>query len=157
MTYLPEHGELSAIVRPKEAMPLLERATSSAQFVATGAITAERYGLFRWSMQPHAGGPKPHVHRTFSEAFYILEGTVKLYDGSSWLDTGPGDFVYVPEGGIHAFSADSDEPAAMLILFAPGIPRERFFQATADIANSGRQLTPEEWTAFYAEHDQFMV
>ncbi len=63
----------------------------------------------------------------------------------------------MPEGGIHAFDAASDEPASMLILYAPGIARERFFAATTEIANSGRQLSPEEWTAFFAEHDQFMV
>ncbi|HEX5395690.1 MAG TPA: cupin domain-containing protein [Candidatus Limnocylindria bacterium] len=157
MTYLPERAEISAVARLGAEVPRLDRATSSVQFVAPGSITAERYGLFRWNMQPHAGGPKPHFHRTFSEAFYILGGTVRLYDGAQWIDARPGDFVHVPEGGIHAFSAESDEPASMLILFAPGIARERFFTATAEIATSGRQLSPDEWTAFYAEHDQFMV
>jgi quercetin dioxygenase-like cupin family protein len=157
MTYIPEHGEINAVARLDAEMPRIERATPSVQLVAPGSITHDRYGLFRWNMQPHAGGPKPHFHRTFSEAFYILEGTVRLYDGRQWIDAQPGDFVHVPEGGIHAFDAESDLPAAMLILFAPGLARERFFEATAEIANSGRELTSEEWTAFYAEHDQFMV
>ncbi len=157
MSYEVDHGEASADVRLRDRVPRLERATSSVEFVAPGSITQDRYGLFRWNMLPHAGGPKPHFHRTFSEAFYVLEGTVKLYDGRGWLDAGPGDFVHVPEGGIHAFANESDAPAAMLILFAPGLPRERFFRATAEIANAGRELSPEEWTAFYAEHDQFMV
>jgi quercetin dioxygenase-like cupin family protein len=157
VTYDAEQGELSAITRLRDRVPMLERASSSVQFVATGSLTQDRYGLFRWNMLPHAGGPKPHFHRTFSEAFYILEGTVRLYDGGAWLDARPGDFVHVPEGGIHAFANETDAPAAMLILFAPGVPRERFFAATAEIANAGRELSPEEWTAFYAEHDQFMV
>jgi quercetin dioxygenase-like cupin family protein len=157
VTYDAADGERSAIIRLHDRLPTLERPTSSVQFVATGSLTQDRYGLFRWNMQPHAGGPKPHFHRTFSEAFYVLEGRVKLYDGRAWLDAGPGDFVHVPEGGIHAFANESNAPAAMLILFAPGLPRERFFSATAEIANAGRELSPEEWTAFYAEHDQFMV
>jgi hypothetical protein len=45
----------------------------------------------------------------------------------------------------------------MLILFAPGIARERFFTEMAEIGDSGRALSPEEWTDFYARHDQFMV
>jgi hypothetical protein len=28
----------------------------------------------------------------------VVSGTVKLFDGNTWLDGQPGDFVYVPEG-----------------------------------------------------------
>lgn len=45
----------------------------------------------------------------------------------------------------------------MLILFAPGAPRERYFEELAEIARSGRALTPDEWTELYARHDQTMV
>ena len=34
---------------------------------------------------------------------------------------------------------------------------ERFFEEMAEVGNSGRTLTPEEWTDLYARHDQFMV
>jgi mannose-6-phosphate isomerase-like protein (cupin superfamily) len=108
-------------------------------------------------MKARAGGPEPHFHRTFSEAFYILDGTVRLYDGHGWMDAGAGDFIYVPEGGIHAFANETDADASMLILFAPGAPRERYFEEIAELERSGRRLTPEEWTELYARHDQFMV
>ena len=45
----------------------------------------------------------------------------------------------------------------MLILFAPGTPREDFFKELADISSSGRELSPSQWTDLYARHDQFMV
>jgi hypothetical protein len=45
----------------------------------------------------------------------------------------------------------------MLILVAPGAPRERYFDGLAEIVASGRQLSEEEWTRFYAENDQYMV
>ncbi len=86
-----------------------------------------------------------------------MSGTVRLFDGSSWVDATQGDFLYVPEGGIHAFRNDSDEPASMLILFAPGAPREAYFRETAEIAEAGRQLTEEEWTELFARHDQYQV
>jgi quercetin dioxygenase-like cupin family protein len=108
-------------------------------------------------MHPHAGGPDAHFHRTFSESFYILEGIVRLYDGRDWVEAGAGDFLYVPKGGIHAFSAASDQPASMLILFAPGEARERYFQEVEEIRASGRKLTDDEWTELYARHDQYMV
>ena len=34
-----------------------------------------------------------------------------------------GDFLFVPEGGIHGFRNESGAPASMLLLFAPGAPR----------------------------------
>ena len=83
---------------------------------------------------------------------------MRFEDGSRRFDGRPGDFVmHVPEGGVHGFRNDSDDPASMLILFAPGIPRERFFLELAEISASGRPLSEDERTAFYARHDQYMV
>ena len=157
MCYEGEGGEVSAVARFGEDVPGVVSTQTSVRFLAPGSLTAGRYGLFQWDMKPQAGGPAHHIHRTFSEAFYILDGTVQLGDGERWVDARPGDFLYVPEGGIHAFRNASDEPASMLILFAPGAPRERFFTELAEIRRAGRTLTPEEWTEFYARHDQYMV
>ena len=156
MSYIGD-GEISATYRPE---PSLERVTSKATealLVATGSLTAGRYGLFRWEMAPRAGGPKPHFHRTYSEAFYVLAGTVRIFDGAAWAEAGVGDFLYVPEGGIHAFENAADASASMLILFAPGAPRETYFRELAAIQREGRVLSAEEWTALYARHDQTMV
>ena len=43
-----------------------------------------------------AGGANPHYHRTISESFFVLSGTVRLYDGARWFDAVAGDFAYVP-------------------------------------------------------------
>ena len=32
------------------------------------------------------GGADPHFHKTFSESFYVLEGTVRLFNGETWID-----------------------------------------------------------------------
>jgi hypothetical protein len=45
----------------------------------------------------------------------------------------------------------------MLILFAPGPPREAYFTELAEINASGRTLSEDEWTELYARHDQYMV
>jgi hypothetical protein len=45
----------------------------------------------------------------------------------------------------------------MLILFAPAPPREEYFRELAEIGESGRTLSPQEWTELYARHDQYMV
>lgn len=147
--------EASAILRGASDVEELAVGTSLARFVAPGSLTAGRYGLFRWDMAPRGGGPSAHIHRTFSEAFYVLAGTVRLFDGRDWVDGGPGDFLYVPEGGIHAFRNESHAPASMLILFAPGTPREAYFQELAEILASGRVLSDAERDDLLARHDQF--
>jgi quercetin dioxygenase-like cupin family protein len=157
MSYESEVGEVSAVWRPSAEIERLVRPTSSVAFTAPGSITRGQYGLFRWEMKPNAGGPNPHFHKTFSEAFYILNGSVRLFNGRDWVEAHAGDFLFVPEGGIHAFANQTDTPASMLILFAPGAPREEYFKELAEIGNSGRQLSPEEWTELYRRHDQYMV
>jgi quercetin dioxygenase-like cupin family protein len=151
------NGEISAIFRSKDSVEGLQIRASTARFVAPGSLTAGRFGLFRWDMQGGAGGAGAHFHRTFSESFFILDGTVELYNGDKWMEASSGDFLHVPEGGIHGFRNASDETASMLILFAPGAPRERYFEELAEIFASGRTLGDEEWTELFARHDQYMV
>lgn len=155
MSYTGSTGEVNALYRPDNEVDVLERPTATCRFVAPGSATNGQYGLFRWDMKPHAGGPGPHFHKTFSESFYVIDGTVRLYNGEKWLDATAGDFLYVPEGGIHAFNNGSDADASMLILFAPGPARERYFIELAELADTGRQLSHEEWTEFFARHDQY--
>jgi mannose-6-phosphate isomerase-like protein (cupin superfamily) len=154
---LPDDARISATFRPANSVETATLTRVVAGFVAPGSLTQGEFGLFRWEMAPNAGGPDPHVHRTFSESFYVLEGRVRLFDGASWVEAIAGDFLYVPKDGIHAFRNESEEPAAMLILFAPGKPREEYFKALAENARVGRTMTDEERTAFLAEHDQYMV
>jgi mannose-6-phosphate isomerase-like protein (cupin superfamily) len=129
--------------------------STAARFVATSDLTGGRYGLYRWDMAPKGGGATPHFHRTFSESFYVVAGTPDLYDGTGWKRAGNGDFLFVPDGGIHGFRNESDGPVSMLILFAPGPPRERYFEELAGVYASGRTLTDEEWRELWARHDQF--
>ncbi len=158
MSYTKDLGEASAVRRVIGAVPeLTMRSGTHVRFVAPGSLTDARYGLFEWNMGPQAGGPDAHFHKTFSESFYVTRGTVALYDGTAWLSAKPGDFVYVPEGGIHAFHNTSGEPASMLILFAPGPPRERYFEELAEIGHSGRKLSDDEWVELWARHDQYPV
>jgi mannose-6-phosphate isomerase-like protein (cupin superfamily) len=158
MSYQGQTGELSAVHMPATDVPGLTFSSGTrARFVAKGSLTAGRFGLFRWDMPGRSGGAGPHFHRTFSESFFILSGSVTLNAGDRLVEATSGDFLYVPEGGVHGFRNDGDEAASMLILFAPGAPRERYFEELAEIGASGRRLSDEEWTELYARHDQYMV
>lgn len=156
--YLDEQGRAAATFRPAaQPQDLVNTTGGGVAYLATGALTRGDYGLFRWDMGAAPSGPGPHFHRTMSEAFFVLNGTVQLYDGERTVDAGPGDFLYVPPGGIHAFRNESGVPASMLLLFAPGAPREQYFEELVAIARSGAELTDQEWTELLARHDQYMV
>ena len=152
--YRGEGGERTAVVRAADQAPDLtgDEPGWSVHYLATGASTAGDYGLYRWNMGPSPSGPGPHFHRTMSEAFFVLQGAVRLYDGQ-WRDAGPGDFMHVPPGGVHGFRNESGEPASLLILFVPGAPREAYFEGLARFAASGQWPSQPELLAFFEEHD----
>ena len=153
--YLGEPGLTNASFRSSgEAPELTYPSGGTAHYLATGVSTNGQFGLYRWEMAAVPSGPEPHFHRSISESFYVLSGTIRLYDGTSWIHGTPGDFLFVPEGGIHAFRNESGEPASMLILFAPGAPREDYFETLARVAD-GQPLSEEDKVAFYLRHDTF--
>ncbi len=155
--YLGEKGEISAVYRPAEKQADLQIGViTSVHYLATGTSTNGNFGLYRWEVGVQPSGAAPHFHRTISESFFILSGTVRVFNGERWIDATAGDFVHVPPGGVHGFRNESGEPASFLLLFTPGAPREGYFETLAEIA-SGRPFTPEEWQEHYELHDQFMV
>lgn len=150
-------GEVTARFRAADTAAELRTGTGLCHYLATGDSTHGQFGLYRWDMGPEPSGPGPHFHRTISESFFVLSGTVRLHDGKSWADAGPGDFCFVPEGGIHGFRNESGADASMLILFAPGAPREGYFEGLVEMADSGRKPSDEELAAFFERHDTYWV
>jgi mannose-6-phosphate isomerase-like protein (cupin superfamily) len=149
--YHDDDGETNAQFRPADQAPELPMKASAASYLATGNTTNGQFGLYRWDFTGPPSGPDPHFHRSVSESFFVLSGTVRLYDGIRWTDASAGDFLYVPEGSVHGFRNESGEPASMLLLFAPGAPREGYFEGLAGLA----QLTEEERAQFFVDHDTY--
>jgi mannose-6-phosphate isomerase-like protein (cupin superfamily) len=155
--YHGDTGEASAWLRRTDHEPEVVYPNGTrAHYLARGDQTGGLFGLYRWEMGPARSGPGPHFHRTIAESFYVLAGSVQIYDGREWVETGPGDFVHVPIGGVHGFRNASGEPASMLIHFAPGAPREGYFEGLAAFARDG-QPGPEELAEFYRLHDNVWV
>jgi mannose-6-phosphate isomerase-like protein (cupin superfamily) len=157
--YLGDGGETSARLVPATTLPVsLNMPRQNTTYLATGADTGGHFGLYRWDFGTARSGPDPHFHRTLTESFYILSGVVSLHNGEGWTDHGAGDFLFVPEGGIHGFKNYSGEPASMLILFTPGAPREEYFETLVDIAQGTRaRMTPEERAEFMLRHDTYWL
>ena len=150
--YRGNTGEVSARVRPDGTDPEIHfRSGGTCEYLATGDHTGTTFGLYRWTFGPDESGPDPHFHRAITESFYVLSGEVQLFDGTRWESGRPGDFMFVPEGGLHGFRGA--DHAAMLLLFTPGAPREDYFETLAEAA----QMDPEDRTEFMLRHDTYWV
>jgi mannose-6-phosphate isomerase-like protein (cupin superfamily) len=147
MTHLPDPATFSRRDDQRTAGPT--------RFVATGAQTRGDFGLFEMTLPPGGKGPGPHLHRTFSESFHVLEGALDVLTGDEWTTAYAGDLVYVPRSGVHAFrAAGPDVGARFLILFTPGIKREDYFEGLLELSAGGRTPTTAEIDAFALRHDQ---
>jgi quercetin dioxygenase-like cupin family protein len=152
--YRGTSGETSAWIRTADAEPeITYRSGGTCEYLATGDQTGTTFGLYRWTFGPSETGPDPHFHRAITESFYVLNGEVSLYDGTGWKSCRPGDFAYVPEGGLHGFKGGNH--SSMLLMFTPGAPREAYFEDLAGLAEN--PMTEEERTEFMLRHDTYWV
>ncbi len=151
--YRKDQPEVSAWVKKADDSPHFRTSSTEYHYLATQEDTNGDYGLYRVDIAPAGGGPGPHYHRTISEAFFVLSGVMRLYDGRDWLDGHQGDFLYVPPGGIHGFRNEAEEPASILMLFAPGAPRESYFEGLPELGD----LTDEQRREWFIRHDNIWV
>jgi mannose-6-phosphate isomerase-like protein (cupin superfamily) len=151
--YTGEHGEVNATLRRGDAPADYESWGVKYHYLATQQSTDGDFGLYRVDIGPAAGGPGPHFHKAISESFFVLSGSMRLYDGRDWVDGSAGDYLFVPPGGVHGFRNEADEPASILMLFAPGAPREYYFEGLATLGD----MTDEERREFFVKHDNFFV
>lgn len=152
--YTDEGGEATTWHRPADTLPdIVYPNGNTAHYLVTGERSDGVLGIYRWNMGPEPSGATPHFHRSFSESFYVLDGTIRVFDGDEWFDTHRGDYVHAPPGGLHGFRNESGEPASMLILFAPGAPREAYFEGLLTLS----ELSADERADFMTHHDNHWV
>jgi len=146
----PQH---SASLRRAADPPDHQLGPMNFHYLVTETTSDGDYGLYRVELGPRAGGAAAHYHRAISEAFYVLNGTMRLFDGDTWVNAGQGDFLYVPPGGVHGFRNDADESAEVLILFSPGAPRESYFEGLSHLSG----LTDDQRREWNFRHDSYFL
>jgi|GEM_PF-206267 quercetin dioxygenase-like cupin family protein len=151
--YTQDRPKISAWFKRADRQPDYQTPAVAYHYLANQQDTNGDYGLYRVDIAPAGGGPPEHFHRAMSEAFFVLSGTMRLCDGNEWTDGHQGDFLYIPPGGIHGFRNEADEPASLLMLFAPGAPREAYFEGFAALAD----MTDDERAEWFISHDNYWI
>ena len=92
-------------------------------------------------------GPPLHVHPSFDEGFYVLEGELAFRMEDKIVSGGPGTFAFAPRGVPHTFANLSGQEARALIVCTPA-GFERYFEwlAAQQAGNTASVTMPESET-----------
>jgi mannose-6-phosphate isomerase-like protein (cupin superfamily) len=106
-----------------------------------------------------AGGPPeprqliaaPHVHHKDDEAWYVLEGQLRVLKGDEEVEVRAGAGVLVPRGTAHTYWNPGPGPARYLLVMTANI-----FQLIEDI-HAMKERTPDALQDVFRKHDSELV
>lgn len=64
-------------------------------------------------------GAAPHAHPGIEQVCYLLEGRARAEVGGEIRELEPGDCCFFPPGEPHVFTAVSEEPVKVLVIYSP--------------------------------------
>ncbi|KRD75575.1 cupin domain-containing protein [Lysobacter sp. Root983] len=85
-------------------------------------------GANRLRLEAGAAGAKPHYHARSSEAFYVLDGVLRMVVDGEAVSVERGGLVVIPPGVVHSFGAGPDAVADVLVTLTPGVDRFDYFR-----------------------------
>lgn len=89
---------------------------------------------------PPGYGPPLHVHPSFAEGFYVLEGELTFQLGDDIVAGAAGSWIYVPKDTPHTFANLSGQRARALLICSPAGFERNFERLLAERAG---QPVPE--------------
>lgn len=97
-------------------------------------------------------GAPPHLHRTFDEICYVLEGTVQVWVEGEVVTLHSGDVHLRPKGKMHTFWNAGTIPAKCLEISMPG-GHEDYLRDLSQLLAKGTRPQPEDFAALAQKHD----
>jgi quercetin dioxygenase-like cupin family protein len=64
-------------------------------------------------------GALPHAHPGIDQVCYVIAGRAEAEVGGEHAELGPGDACFFPADLPHRFTAVSDEPVRVLVIYTP--------------------------------------
>lgn len=150
VTLWPAHGAAQVPVAvPEQPGSVTTRAVpagpqsydaGNVRFLATSEQTGGRFAVLELAEQGGYMTP-PHRHDHMDESFNVLEGVLRVSMAGSTVDHGPGSFVVIPRGVVHAQGSASDQPVRVVMTMVPG-GFEAFFAGRVELARHTRRGDP---------------
>ncbi len=63
----------------------------------------------------------PHIHHEDDEAWYVVEGRLRVRVGDEVVEAGPGSCVFAPRGAVHSYWNPDPTPVRYLLIMSPRI------------------------------------
>ncbi|HEY1264029.1 MAG TPA: cupin domain-containing protein [Terriglobales bacterium] len=118
--------------------------------------TAGSFVIAEW--RDPGGPPGPprliaprHLHRHDDEAWYVLEGVLRIQMGDAEVEAGAGSAVLVPRGTPHTYWNPGSEPARYLLVMTANI-----YGLIQDI-HAMKERTPSALRAVFEKHDSALL
>lgn len=89
------------------------------EVLLSGESSGGELAVIEEVVESEFAGPPLHLHPTFDEAFYVLDGELTFRLDDDILTGGPGTFVFAQRGTPHTFANLSGETARVLIVCRP--------------------------------------
>lgn len=99
-------------------------------FKVMGDDTFGVWSLLEYTLPPRSEGPPAHWHRRATEAYYVVQGTLRFMAGDQSMDISSGGFVLARPGLTHAFANVTDSTTRFLMFVSPG-GIERYYDGLA--------------------------
>ena len=126
----------------KELKMALPGTDDTISFKVTGEETAGTLAFLEYAAAPGSAGSKPHTHDAHEEAFYVLDGPLRMRIGDEIRDVPSGGFAFVPRGVVHGFWNPTAKPVRFIGAWTPA-GFERLFEERNRLA-AERELTPDD-------------
>jgi mannose-6-phosphate isomerase-like protein (cupin superfamily) len=93
----------------------------------------------------------PHLHRSDDEAWYVLEGALRVRVGKEVVEAGAGAAVFVPRGTPHTYWNPGPDPARYLLVMTANI-----YRLIQEI-HGMKERTPAALRAVFAKYDSELL
>jgi quercetin dioxygenase-like cupin family protein len=107
----------------------------------------EQMDFLEYEGGPSYQGAGPHFHKLHVDSFYVLEGELEFQVGGETHRAGPGTFVAVPPGTIHAFTNPGPGSVRFLNAHSPACGFTDYIRTL----DSGEDVDPERFDMWDAE------
>ena len=106
--------------------------------------------------KPGEPAPLDHVHHSYDEVFYVIEGEFEFRVGGRRVRAPAGSVVTAPRGSPHTFKNCGDGHGRVLIVGAPGRAAIMLEEIGAMVAGVG-PLPEDGLAGVYSRHDTMLV
>ncbi|WP_276354804.1 cupin domain-containing protein [Cohnella caldifontis] len=120
-----------------------------------GTLTERKSAVLEFEVNPHSVAPPMHIHRTFAEAFYMLDGEIEFIADGDAVVAQVGDFVHVPIGVAHTYRNPAVKPARFLAMMTSS-DFIGFFEEFEQLVRTGA-VTPQANIALLKKYDTDVV